>query len=70
MITILRMPIRSSKWLTKEEFIMKELEKNPSQHIWDEEHIDNKEKEDNRIKEVLGSDSDEDLHIPDSKEKS
>ena len=44
--------------------------KTTSRHICDEEDIDIKEKEDNRIKEVLGSDSDEDLHIPDSKEKS
>ena len=29
MITILRMSSKSSKWLTKEEFIMKELEKTP-----------------------------------------
>ena len=31
MITILRMSNRTSKQLTKEEFIMKELEKTPSQ---------------------------------------
>ena len=60
---------RSSNQLTKEEFIMKELEKTPSQHICDEEDIDIKEKKDNRIKEVLGSDLDEDSYIPDSKKK-
>ena len=61
---------RSSKRLSKEEFIMKELEKTQSHQVSHEEDIDIKEKEDNRIKEVLGSDSDQDLYIPNSKEKS
>ena len=58
---------RTSKRLSKEEFIRTELEKTPNN--CDEEDIDIKEKEENRIKEVLQpSDSDEE-YIPDPKEK-
>ena len=67
MIIISKMSKRTSKRLSKEEFIRTELEKAPNN--CNEEDIDIKEKEESRIEEVLQpSDSDEE-YIPDPKEK-